>query len=155
MNKTALILLVVLLVVAGVALGFYFGQNQGAQKVEETLKALVNQVYPPPPEIMQVMGGTIKSVHGATIEFEVLDLDDYLPHPDGSPRRKEIRFANLSSKTEIVLINYTKPQPDGSPTISSLKRSDLKQGDDIKVTSDENIRDAKKFDVTRVEVIRY
>ena len=158
MKKTVLILLVALLVVTGVALGFYFGQNRGEQKTEETLEtlgALVNQVYPPPPEVMQAMGGTIKNIYGATINLEVLDLDDYLPHADGSPRAREFRFVSVSGATEIVLVDYTKPQQDGSPTITPLAFSDLKPGDEIKVMSKENIRDAKKFDVTRVEVIRY
>ena len=141
--------------VAGVALGFYFGQKQGAQKTEETLGALVDQVYPPPPEVMQAMGGTIKNIYGAIIDLEVLDLDDYLPHPDGSPRARELRFASVSGATEIVLVDYTNPQPDGSPTVTPLTLSDLKPGDEVKVISDENIRDTQKFDVTRVEVIRY
>ncbi len=155
MKKTIPILLVVLFVVAGVALGFYFGQKQGAQKTEETLGALVDQVYPPPPEVMQAMGGTIKNIYGAIIDLEVLDLDDYLPHPDGSPRARELRFASVSGATEIVLVDYTNPQPDGSPTVTPLTLSDLKPGDEVKVISDENIRDTQKFDVTRVEVIRY
>lgn len=155
MKKTIGIFTVLLIVVVAVAVGFYFGQGKGGQQAEQELKPLVDAAYPPPPEVMHSMGGVVKNIYGARIDLEVTSPDDYLPHLDGSPREKELRLVIVSGATEITFVDYTNPQPDGSPTITPLKLSDLKPGDEIKVISDENIRDAKKFDVTRVEVIRY
>lgn len=155
MKKTIPILLVVFLVVAGVALGFYFGQNRGEQIVEEELGAILDRAYPPPPEVMHWLNGVIKGVYGARIDIEVVDPDDYLPHPDGSPHEKQLRLAVVSSKTDIILVDYGNPQLDGRPANIPLTLSDLSTENKVRVHSEENIRDAKKFDVTRVEVVRY
>ncbi len=155
MKKTISVFVIILILVVAVALGFYFGQDSGEQQAEEKLKPLVDAAYPPPPEVMHAIGGIVKNIYGATIDLEVIDPDDYLPHLDGSPQARELRFASVSDATEIAVVDYTNPQPDGSPTITPIGLSDLKPGDEVKVISSENIRDAQKFDVTRVEVIRY
>ena len=154
-KKVLPILLIVMIVVAGIALGFYFGQDQGEQIVEERLGAILDRAYPPPPEIMHWLNGVIKGVYGARIDLEIVAPDDYLPRPDGSPHEKQLRLAVVSSNTDIVLVDYGNPQSDGRPANTNLSLNDLNIGDKIRVHSDENIRDAKKFDVTRVEVIRY
>lgn len=155
MKKTTSILLVLVFIVAGVALGFYIGKQQGEKEAENKLGGLIDMVFPKPPEIIHTVGGVVKSIFGATIDLEIIDPDDYLPHTDGSPQKKGVKSVLISGNTEIVLVNYIDPQPDGSPTITPLTLADLNPGDEIEVTSDENIRDAKKFDVTRVEVIVY
>lgn len=155
MKKTVSIFAIILVLVVTVALGFYFGQDKGEQRAEEELKPLVDAAYPPPPEVMHSVGGVVKGIYGARIDLEVINPDDYLPHMDGSPREKELRLAVVSSATEIVIIDYTNPQSDGDPMVTLIELSDLKPGDEVKVISEENIRDAKKFDVTRVEVIVY
>ena len=146
------IIIVFLIVVVGL---YLLDQKDDEKEIEETLPPLVDPFYPKPPEILMSLNGTIKGIRGGLIGLEVMDPDDYLPHPDGSPQRKEIRFVSLFSNTEIVLIDYTNPQPDGSPTVTPLKLSDLRRGDEVRVESKKNIRDAKEFDAQKIEVVRY
>ena len=154
--KTFTITIVVLAALAlALALGLALGRKQGGAKVEQKLSPLVDLAFPKPSDEIKNFSGTITKIYGAIINLEIVDPDDYLPHTDGTPYIKEIRLASISSATQITLVDYTKPDNRGNPTITSIELSNLKTGDTITVQSDENIRDAKKFDVTRVELIRY
>lgn len=154
-KKSLAVFGVVIIVFLIIVVGLYLNQKDDGKEIEETLPPLVDPFYPKPPEILMSLSGTIKGISGGLMDLEIMDPDDYLPHPDGSPQRKELRFVSLFSDTEIVLIDYTNPQPDGNPTVTPLKLSDLKGGDEVRVESKENIRDAKEFDAQRIEVIRY
>lgn len=154
--KTFTITIVILAAIAlALALGLALGRKQGGAEIEQKLSPLVDLAFPKPPDEIKNFSGTITKIYGAIINLEIVDPDDYLPRTDGTPHIKEIRLASISSATEIMLVDYTKPDNRGNPTITPLELSDLKVGDTITVRSDQNIRDAEKFDVTRVELVRY
>lgn len=163
MKKFFVILFIAIIAAAVGVLGFYFGKQQGTKegkqevqtKVVEKLQSLVELAFPKPPDDIRSFSGTIKGIYGATINLEISDPDDYLPHTDGSPRAKEIRFASLFSSTKIYLIDTTKLDAQGNPQRTELKLSDLKIGDAVTVRSNQNIRNAKKFDVTKIELVKY
>ena len=161
-KNIVLVIVVIALLALVLTLGLSLGKKQavkesGAEKEEtiEKLKSLVDLACPKPPSEIKTFSGTIKGIYGATIDLEIIDPEDYLPHTDGTPQRKEVRFANVSSATTFTFNDYTTPDGRENPTITTIELSDLKIGDKISVRSDQNIRDAEKFDVTRVELVKY
>jgi nitrogen fixation-related uncharacterized protein len=151
-RKTLVLLIIIAVALAALVAGFLWGKDRGQTTGEEQYRYLVDRAYPKPPPEMTSLSGTIKAIYGATIDLEIIDPDDYLPHPDGSPQKKEIRFVTITGSTNITLTDYTEP---GYLEAKPLTQSDIKVGDIIKVTSNKNIRDAEKFDAHAIEVIRY
>lgn len=159
MKKVLLTLSLLLLIMAALALGFYFGRQKGTttatQAVQQKLQPLVELAFPKPPDDIRSLSGVVKGIYGATINLEINDPDDYLPRLDGSPRKKQIRFASVTAATTIVFIDTTQLDVQGNPKITVLPLSDLKIGDNVTVRSDQNIRDERKFDITKVELVKY
>lgn len=159
MRKVFIIIFALLVATSVFVLGFYIGQRKGIQtekkEATEKLQPLVDLAFPKPPEDIRSFAGTIKAIYGATINLEIDDPDDYLPHTDGTRRRTEVRFASVTSNTKIIRIDATKLDAQGNQIKTDIKFSDLKVGDAITVRSDTNIRAAKKFDVTSIEVVKY
>ncbi len=154
-KKVITAFIIIAVIVLAFAAGFRWGQKQGQKEGEARFRYLVDRAYPPPPAEMKSLSGIIKGIYGATIDLEVIDPDDYLPHPDGSPQRREVRFATVTSATQFILKDYTKPDTRGNPKVSSFSLSKLKVGDAVTVKSDQNIRNEKKFDIVAVELVRY
>ncbi|MDI6778895.1 MAG: hypothetical protein QME25_01685 [Bacteroidota bacterium] len=88
-------------------------------QTKEDLKKLVDLAFPPPPAEIFSLSGVVKTIVGATIAMEVDDPEDYLPHPDGSPRRKQTRFASLLAETKITLIDTTQLDREGNPKVTN------------------------------------
>jgi hypothetical protein len=151
-KKTFTTVLVLLAIVVAVAAGLAIGKKQGNSQAEEKFGGLIDLAYPKPAAELYRLSGIVKGVFGATIDLEIVDPDDYLPHPDGTPQKKEIRFATVTSATEISLTDYTQP---GYPETETFMLSGIKVGDAVNVRSEQNIRDAEKFDATEIEVVRY
>jgi hypothetical protein len=151
--KTTKIVISIAAILLIFVFGFYLGQvngkNKGSKEAENKLKPLIDLAFPKPPEEMKNINGVIKGVYGATIDLEINDLNDYLPHLDGSPQKKEIRYVYVTSNTKISLIDSM-----GNIQTKTLKTSDLKIGNAITVYSNENLRNAKKFDATEIQVIK-
>lgn len=148
--------LIALIIVAGFVLGFYLGQNKGLPgdiggKNKAELQKIVDNIYSPPPTEMFALSGVVQGIYGATLKLEINDPYDYLPHTDGTPRFKKIRFASVISATTYTLVDHSK----GSPVRSKIKLNDIKIDDYVLVKSNSNIRDAEKFDITAVEVVKY
>ncbi|MEK7630108.1 MAG: hypothetical protein AAB432_01855 [Patescibacteria group bacterium] len=149
-KKVLWVLVVVILIVAG----FYFGQSTGVKKTEQKLEPIVNLAFPKPSSDIRNFSGTIKNVVGATINLEIRDPNDYLPHTDGTKPKTQIRFVNVTATTKILLIDATKRDKSGNPTITNLKLTDLKAGDWITARSNQNVSDAQKFDATEIDLLK-
>jgi hypothetical protein len=151
--------IVIVIVIIAIVAAFYFGrsveQKQKQEIIETKLQPLVDLTFPKPPSEIFALTGKVKSVFGATVELEVQDPDDYLPHTDGSPYKTQTRFANITSQTKITLVDLKKIDSQGNPLKTPIKLSDLKPGDVITVQSNQNIRNEKKFDVTAIELAKY
>lgn len=158
MRKTFIIIFVLLVATSVFVLGFYMGQRKGIQtekkEVTEKLQPLVDLAFPKPPEDIRSFAGKILAIYGATINLEIDAPDDYLPHTDGTKRRTEVRFASVTSNTKIIRIDAAKLDAQGNQIKTNIKFSDLKIGDYITARSDTNIRAARKFDVTQIEMVK-
>lgn len=151
MDKKTTSLFAVFVIIA-LAVGFFAGRWQGKMEGErigsEKLQPLVDSVFPEPPANINSLTGIVKGVSGATIAFEIGDIDDYLPHLDGSPRKMETRFATVTPATKMTSIDAK----TGNPT--SITLQNLKTGDVITITSAENIRNAERFDATELRIVK-
>lgn len=155
-KKIALpLILLALGLVVGFAAGFYQGERQGATTAENRLAPVIDLAFPKPSTEMFALTGAVKRVYGATIELEIDNPDDYLPHPDQSPRAKETRRANVTAATSYAIIDFSKFDATGNPVRTAFALADLKESDIVTVRSTENIRNAESFDVTAVERVTY
>ncbi len=153
-NTTLIIIIVIAVGVAGYFTGASIGKQKGIEQTESNLMPIVDMAFPPPPEIINSAGGTVLGIQGATIKMEMTDPDDYLPHPDGTPKKKITRFANVGSNTEIIRVDYASPNPStGEPERTVLELSDINENDAVRITTEDNIREEESVDVTKVEVI--
>ncbi len=136
--------------------GFYLGKVQGTadlQKKADDLTKIVQVVYPPPPEVIHTMSGTVTDRYGAVFTAQFDDPADYLPHLDGSPRAKVTRQVTMDAATQVRTIDYTKVDRYGSPTIATSTAAAVMKGSSVKFTTDANIRDSQTFTATSVDVI--
>lgn len=158
-NKNILITGGVLLVIIFFVGGFFVGQSTGrteGRRIGETqYKSVVETIYPKPPEVLNSVTGKATNIYGATIEIEINDPKDYLPHTDGTPRTKQTLLANTTPATSYLFVDYTKFDKNGLPTQSGSRFSDIKTGDTVMVESTANILTEKKFDVTKVTLVKY
>lgn len=154
-NRNALFMAVAIALLAGLAVGYFIGNAQGNVAIERKFMPILNAVYPPPPNELFSLTGTVKGVYGAEFELEIDDPDDYLPHLDGSPRAKQTRTANTSATTAFVLIDFEKLDEEGNPSRTALTLADVKEGDIVTVQSNENIRDAGSFEASVVQKVIY
>ena len=154
MVKSKIIFIIVIITVAGLAIGFLAGRQQGVNQSEEKLMPLIDLVYPGPSDEIHSFRGTVQNIYGADIKLEINDPDDYLPHLDKSPRRKEIRTVRTSFTTEFILIDPNQFDEEGNSIKTSISLSEIKVGDKIRVRSDQNIKDLQKFDVTRITITK-
>jgi hypothetical protein len=155
MNAKPIAPIVVASLLAGLVIGFYFGGVFGFNKARNEDKAILDMAFPPPPSEIYSLSGTIEGFQGRRINLLIQDVDDYLPHTDGSDKKMSKRYADPLSDTEFVIIDYTILDDSGDPTTTAISIDALVAGDQVIVRSNENIRDAKKFSVTRVERVIY
>ena len=152
-------LFVIMVAVITVSVGLFVGQGvgrkEGVREVEAKLRPAIERVFPAPAPEIKVLSGIVKGVYGGTINLEIGDPDDYLPHADGSAPKRQVRYVGVTSATKIYLIDVQKIDRSGSITKTNLALSALRVGDGITVKSDKNIKDAKSFEVTEIEVVRY
>ena len=154
MAKNKIIFIIVIIAVAGLVIGFLAGRQQGVNQSEEKLMPLIDLVYPGPSDEIHSFRGTVQNIYGADIKLEINDPDDYLPHLDKSPRRKEIRTVRTSFTTEFILIDPNQFDEKGNSITTTISLADIKVGDIITVRSDQNIKDLQKFSAVRITVTK-
>lgn len=143
-SKAPLIISIVVLVLVVAGAIWYLTSDKGPKSGIPTQE----MVYPKPAEVLHSLSGTVDKVYGATIFFNVVDPNDYTPHADGTPRTMQLRAASLLPETELSYTNSI------TNITRAFKVTELKTGDNITVESAGNIKDATKFDVTKVYLIR-
>ncbi len=155
----------VIMVIVGLVLGglggFYFGKQQGSLEINK-LNKIVNLFVPPMPDEVFNISGEIKSMSTSskTIDLEINSLQERgLPDTE---QKKEIKKLIISSSTEIIRIDF--PVFDSSRKPSSYKPSefepkevkislsDLKVGDTLSVTSEENIKNKEAVSVANIRI---
>lgn len=157
--KSTLIILGITALILALAAVFYLGKQNGAReaekRTEQNLKPLLNLAFPEPASELYHISGVVKGIFGATINLEIDDPEDYLPHADGSPRNKILRFVSVGQETKIVLVDSTRLDANGEPRLSPLELSALKIGDSVTVWSKTDIRSTERVDATRIELLKY
>ena len=148
----AIILAVVFLLV-GFGIGNFYGkmaaekiwQGKLAEKEKEIewWKSQLEMFYLPLPEEIYSISGKITKIEGNSIWIESQIRVSQLPLPGGKEfETKEIKV-NVLPETKIVKVEIppVPPLPTGQPFKEvPLKFEDLKVGDQITVTSKENIK---------------
>ncbi|MFA6407621.1 MAG: hypothetical protein WCV80_02875 [Candidatus Paceibacterota bacterium] len=158
MKKTALFIFIVALCVVLIGIGFYIGDRKGTKQgvtvAEEKLLPIVEKIYPKPAEIIKRASVSITKILGATLTVEMNDPEDYIPHTDGTPKKKISRYVTVTGSTKIIQVNPAKRDAQGKPQTTVIKLSDLKVGDIVLVSTEENIRTTQLFDATQIELVK-
>ena len=147
--------LAVVVIAVALFFGRMLGKKEGVSEVEATLKPAIEKVFPAPAPDIKIISGLIRGVYGGTINLEISDPNDYLPHANGSAPKKEIRYVAVNSATKISFANLSSVDRSGNIVRTSIALSVLKNGDAVTVKSATNIKDAEKFDATEIELVRY
>ncbi len=149
MKKTRTALIVVAIIIVMVAVGYYFYNKMAAQRTAELQQEeRLASFYPKPPEVVNNNGGTVKGIYGAMLLVETPNMNDYLPHADGSPRTTSSIALNITNTTVLSSVSLS----DGREV--PMRLSNIKIGDTIRFWSDANVRTAKQADATIVQIIR-
>jgi hypothetical protein len=158
MNKSTNTILVIIIVIAVGVAGYFAGASIGKQKgieqTESNLMPIIDMAFPPPPEMLTSTGGTVTGVENGVISLEITDPEDYLPHPDGTPKNKIVRYVEATPETEIIYTDFSSPDPEtGLPSEIAIEISEIEEGDRISVRTEENIREQENITATRIEVV--
>jgi hypothetical protein len=143
----------IVLVVAALAATYISQKGESEKKrAADIQQAIEKQAREYPiPAVVKTVSGIVKGVYGATIHLEIDDPQDIIPHTDGTPRRKLLVFASLLSDTRVLLVDLKHLDARGNPNESALDVSGIREGDSITVTTNSNIVESQRFDVSRVE----
>jgi hypothetical protein len=167
----AIILAVVFLLI-GFGIGNFYGkmaaekiyQGKLAEKERELTekekeigwwKSQLEMFYLPLPEEIYSISGKIKKIEGNSIWIESQIRVSQLPLPGGKEIEKKEIKVNLTDETKIVKIEVPEipPLPPEEPFKEiSLKFEDLKVGDQITVTSKENIKGKTEILAERIQL---
>lgn len=140
MKTNPAVLFVVGVLVGGI-LGFYVGDRAG----RAALKPVLDVAYPPPAKDMKAFTGKVASVSSGGFVLEIPDPDDYLPHPDRSARRTELRTVLVTPETKVVYAG-----PAGEQAVSA---ANIAEGHRVRVESASNVRSARTFTASVVRVL--
>ena len=163
-NYLAIILAVVFLLV-----GFGVGNWCGRTGAERTLQTKLNQAqkeidwwksqlemfYPPLPEEIRSISGKITKIEDKAIWIESMVRVSQLPLPEGKEIEKEEIKVNVSDQTKIVEVEMIEPLPLPPKELfkeTQLSLKDLKVGDQITVTSKENVKGKTEILADRIQL---
>ena len=132
-------------------MGYVYSLNiqKSVIKQENQYLAILNEMYPRPPEVITNISGTIKGVYGTILMVEINDPEDYIPHADGTQQKKMNVSVNVTNDTKITLVRM---DMGGEPKKVALDA--VKVGRVVGVWSNENIRTSQKVDATLVQIIQ-
>jgi hypothetical protein len=168
MEKKSIYLIVILVLISllvGFGIGVFYGKNLAdksyrgkiieKEKEIEWWKSQLEMFYPPLPEEIYSISGKIKKIEGNSIWIESQIRVSQFPLPGGKEfETKEIKV-NVSPETKIVKVEIPEippPPPEEPFKEIPLKIEDLKVGDQITVTSKENIKEKTEILADRIQL---
>jgi hypothetical protein len=173
MEKKSIYLAIVLAIVF-LLVGFGFGNFYGKMSAEKAWqgkliekekeidwwKSILKDFYPPLPEEIYSISGKITKIEGKTIWIESLVKVSQFPLPEGKEFEKKDIKVNLTNETKIVKIEMAEipptppplPPPEEPFKEIPLKFEDLKVGDQITITSRENIKNKTEILADRIQL---
>jgi hypothetical protein len=128
--------------------------RRAVRELEQTVARELAARYTAPQEL-HALSGVVRGVYGATIQLEVEDPEDYLPHADGTPRRRVVRFATVTPRTNIVRFSEVTlgENTHAGANSDALPLSAVKPGMLVRVLSDENLVTTPRFLASEVRII--
>jgi len=120
-------------------------------------KSLLEPFYPPLPEEIRSISGEITKIEDKNLWLEAQIRVSQFPLPEGKDIEKKNIKVNLTDETKISKIEMpeTPPLPPEKPFKEiSLKFEDLKVGNNITVTSTENIKGKTEITASEIRVAR-
>lgn len=135
--------------------------NELAKKQEEIkfLQSKLEMFYPSLPEEIYSLSGKVTEIKDKTIIMETSVQVNRLPLPGGKEIEKQNIKVVVDDQTNITGfktgIPLPLPLPEEKPrSEKTLIFSDIKIGDNILVTSTENIKGKKEITASQIKVIR-
>jgi hypothetical protein len=113
--------------------------------------------YPPLPEEIKSVSGKITKIEDKNLWMEAQIRISRFPLPGGKEFEKKNIKVNLTDTTKIVKIEIPEipPLPPEKPFKETiLKFEDLKVGDQITVTSAENIKGKTEISASQIQITR-
>jgi len=170
MEKKSIYLAIILamaFLLIGLGIGSFYGrmsaekiwQGKLAEKEKEInwWKSQLEVFYPPLPEEIYSISGQITKIEGNAIWIESQIRVSQFPLPGGKEiETREIKV-NVLPETKIVKIEIPETPPLSPEDLFkevSLKLEDLKVGDQISISSKENIKDKTEIFAERIELIQ-
>lgn len=178
-SKNNILISAALIVIASLV-GYYFGATQIIPapkfiKIEkdistnqltvdklaefERYKKAVETMFPPVPEEIFAIGGTVKDIKDDSITIEMPPLIERIL-PGEEPKIEEFKMEErkiiIGENTKLIKITPLSPlvtEPEKEMFVRQeelFKLSDLKVGDYINVESSENIKNKKEFIATKI-----
>lgn len=160
MNKHKKTVYTIILVAAGLVVGLLIGfltfgtwANQKQDEQTKKLQDFVNVIVPKPPEVISNVVANIKKIDGNILELEINDPEDYIPHTDGTLQKKIMRTGTIDTTTEITIVNPIKIDAAGKISEKNATIADLKEGDQVTILTDKNIRTETTFPLISLKKI--
>ena len=128
-----------------------------SQKEIDWFKSLLEPFYPPLPEETRSVYGKITKIEDKTLWLEAQIRVSQFPLPEGKEIEKKNIKVNLTDETKISKIEMKEllPLPPEEPFKETvLKFEDLKVGDQITVTSAENIKGKTEILASQIQLTR-
>lgn len=148
-------MVVAISLVIGAVGGYFYGKNAASDEARKQWQAILDLAYPPPPNEVTTITGKIVSLEDYVFDLEADDPADYLPHPDGSPRKKIKIRVNSPASVEYLFVDYSKFDNNGNPAETKLDYSGLRVGDLVTVQADADVLKTKSANAVRVTVLKY
>ena len=171
MSKKLSISIYIISIIVFLLIGFGIGANllrrgyqakisqaqSEAQKEINWLKSQLERFYPPLPEEIHSVSGTVTEKGDNFLEMEAQIRVSQFPLPEGKEIEKQNIKVNLTEETKIFKIEIITPPPPPSqnPTKEKiLSFGDIKVGDGVIVTSNEDIKGKTEILARQIQVAR-
>jgi len=164
-KKIFIILIILISLLAGFFVGEisergkWQGKLETAQKTARDeinwYKSLLEPFYPSLPEETRSTYGKITKIEDKTLWIEAQIRVSQFPLPEGKEIEKKNIKVNITDKTKISKIEMIEPPPlppEEPFKETVLKFEDLKVGDNITVTSAENIKGKTEISASQIQI---
>jgi hypothetical protein len=128
-----------------------------AKKEIDWYKSLLEPFYPPLPEEIKSVSGKITKIEDKNLWMEASIRVSQFPLPEGKEIEKKNIKVNIIDKTKISKVEMIEPPPlppEEPFKETILKFEDLKVGDNITVTSAENIKGKTEITASQIQIAR-
>jgi len=158
LKKTSLIIVVAILIIISSAIFYQSGKSAGkseSAKQVETLQKSLETFFMPLPEKVTSATGKITKIENSIVYFESTFRVKRFPQADGSENKILIKKIKIGSGTKIVKSDFNAAPSEITPGVPeiNLKSGDLKIGQQIYVSTDENMLEKDEFTAAEIRLL--